>query len=1145
MRVRFVLLGFALSLFAGAASAQIDRASVSGTVTDATGAVVVGARITLKHVATGAVFETQTNDLGLYAAPALAVGAYEIAAELAGFKRGVRSGVVLRVADRAAVNFALELGDLVETVEVVGQAPLVESSNATVGKVLDNERIRNLPLNGRSALALVVLTPNVRSHSISPAGFGDRGVLVSAFSVNGGPAGRNYIAIDGANNINNRGADNNVNPAVDAIEEFKVESGTMSAEYGFTLGGVVNMVTKSGSNDFHGSVYEYLRNDALDARNTFAAVKAPFRYNQYGGSLGGPVIRNKTFFFFNFEQWNFRRQYTVLGTTPTAEQWRGDFSKLADARGTAIPIFDPDTTRERPGGGGFLRDPYPNNVIPTNRLDRVALNYAPFYPAPNRTPDNAFTNTNNVLLNLGALKDARQVTARGDHQFSDKNRFSVRYIFWQHLDDQGGTGEGYFPDTIGRVRNDDYRNINASVNDTHFFSSSLIHDFKFSVARQNFTFVPASVGTNPASGLGFPASVPDHTFPQVSFAGLPGIKTFPSGFGTIDGLLGFVTLQLQDNLTWIKGKHNLKFGVELRDNLYSLTGCFSCSGAISFNTRLTGNPQQLSGTGSGLASFLAGAAAGASVDSNVGVSYTAWSQAFFVQDDWKLHPRFTLNLGLRWDYQQWPVERHNGVTNFNINAINEENGLPGRLEFAGIDFGQTVHDPDYNDWNPRLGFAWDVTGKGKTVVRGGYGVYYSLQGTVRANRFDAKGFRGNVTTYVPPGGNADLPAFRLQEGFPFPVQLPIGAAIGPSAFQSQNQTLLEAGTRTPYSQQYTLTVQQAVPGNMLLEVGYVGNSGTKLDSGSYDWNQLDPRFLELGAALNERVANPYAGLVAGAFGGATIQRRQLLRPFPYYNAINVGVPLLGSSIYHGYIVNLERRYGNGLALLASLTFGKLLSGNHESFGFAGSEQVNILGQQNGKFDRRAERAVHSTDSAKRFVLSGGYELPFGPGKRFQASNSVLSRLIEGWQINGILTLQDGLPVRVFGANNQAADRPNSTGVSAKLPASERTRARWFDTDQFVNPAPFTYGNVSRLLPDVRGPGLAVLDFSAIKNTRLSERLRLEFRAEFFNFLNRTNLLNPNGSFSPGADGRNQSGSFGRVTSARDGRVGQLALRLAF
>ena len=289
---------------------------------------------------------------------------------------------------------------------------------------------------------------------------------------------------------------------------------------------------------------------------------------------------------------------------------------------------------------------------------------------------------------------------------------------------------------------------------------------------------------------------------------------------------------MQDGLTWIKGNHTLKFGVELRDNLYSFNGCFACSGNISFNTRLTGNPQQLGGTGSGFASFLTGAAAGASANDNVGVSYKSWSQAFYVQDDWKATSRLTLNLGLRYDYQQWLGERNNGVSNLNVNEVNPENGLLGKLEFAGIDFERTLHAPDRNDFGPRFGFAFDLFGTGKTVIRGGYGLYYSLQGTVRGNRFAALGYRGNVTAYLPPGGNSDVPAFYLRDGFPFAPKKPLGNKIGPSAFQSSNHTTMEWETRNPYSQQFTFTLQQQVPGEMLFEAGYVGNKGSKIDSGN-------------------------------------------------------------------------------------------------------------------------------------------------------------------------------------------------------------------------------------------------------------------------------------------------------------------------
>ncbi|MBM3739085.1 MAG: hypothetical protein FJW39_25200 [Acidobacteria bacterium] len=1137
------LAGIFLSIPAGA-WAQIGRATIQGTVYDPQQTVIQGAAVRVTQTETNTVFTTTTNEAGYFLVPGVPVGSYSITAEMQGFKRGVRSGIVVQVGDQTRVDFTLEIGTVAESVEVVGAAPLVDTSSATVGKVIENARMTGLPLNGRSALALVVLTPNVRSHAESPHGFGDRGVLVSGFSVNGGPSGANNLMLDGSSNVNPRAGDVNVNPAVDAIQEFKVQSGVMSAEYGYTAGGVVNMVTKSGTNQFHGSLYEFIRNDKLDARNAFAAVKAPFRYNQFGGAIGGPVRRDKTFFFFNYEEWRFRRQYTVIGTTPIEEQRRGDLSRLADARGNRIPVYDPQTTAPNTAGGGFTRQLFPNNVIPTSRLDPVSQRILPFYPTANRTPTDPFTNSNNFLGNLGANKDAEQMSAKGDHNFGSKNRLSARYTVWAHKDDNGGTGNGYYPERFVRVRNDNYANKNFNLTDSHFFSPSFINELRIGVVRNAFPFVPQGVGTNPASKLGLPSSVPDVTLPAVNAPGTPAIQAFPGGFGTINGFLTMDTRQLFNSVTWIKGTHTLKIGGELRQNMYSINACFQCSGVFNFNARLTGNPQSLAGTGTGFASFLLGAVADANIDSNVGTTNPSFTQAYFFQDDWKATRRLTVNLGLRYDYQQVPGERNNGLSNFNPGATNPQNGLQGRLEFAGVDFGRTVIDPDFNDFGPRIGFALDIFGTGRTVLRGGYGLYYPLTHNF-ATDFGALGYRGNSTVYAAPGGNLDFPSFNFKDGFPSPVVLPIGNRLGPSAFLSGNVTTDQRNGRTPYSQQFTLTIQHQLPGRILMESSYSGNRGTKLRGGSYDLNQLDPVNLALGTRLNELVPNPFQGRVTGAFGGASITRQQSLRPFPYYNRIGVANPHMANSNYHSFLLNFEKRMADGFVMLASYTYGKLISDGIVGFGFAGSELVNQNDMQNGRFDRRSERAIEATDSAGRFVFSSIYELPFGKGKRFNSSSGAVNRIIGGWQVDGVLTLQSGSPLAVRGANNFLANRPNSTGVSAKLPADQRSTARWFDTSQFVNPPNFTFGNVGRLLPDVRGPGIRNLDLSVIKTTQITERVGLQFRAESFNVSNRVNLLSPNTSFVAGPDGRNQSGVFGTITRSRDARVVQLALKLIF
>lgn len=1133
----------AAALGSAVAWGQIGGATILGTVTDPGSSLIVGATIKIVHLPTNTISTATTNGAGIYTFPDLPIGPYQLSAEMQGFKRVVRSGVVLQVGDRAQVDFRLEVGAVVESIEVTGAAPLVDTSDATLGKVIENTRMTNLPLNGRSALALAVLTPNVRSYAQSPSGFGDRGVLVSGFSVNGGPSGLNNFTLDGNSNNNPRAGDLNVNPAVDAIEEFKVQSGVMSSEYGYTAGGVVNMVTKSGTNSFHGSLYEFLRNDKFDARNAFASTKAPFRYNQYGGAIGGPVIKNKTFFFYNYEEWQYRRQYTTIGTVPTPAERGGDFSGLLDSKGAQVPIYDPATTRANPNGSGSLRDPFAGNVIPLNRLDRVALNILPFYPVPNRQPSDSFTNSNNFVANLGAQKRARQMTGKGDHHFNEKNHISFRYTLWDHKDDNGSTGSGYFPDPSARVRNDDYSNKNFNLTDTHLISPNLIHEIRLGYVRNHFPFLPPTVGTGIIKKLGLPSSVPDITLPGINFTGVPNVQNFPSGFGTIDGHITMDTYQLMDSVTWIKGKHTLKMGLEFRRTLYSINACFSCSGAFNFDARLTGNPQSLAGTGSGLASFLLGSVTSATIDSNVGETYRNLNQAYYVQDDWKISRRLTLNMGMRYDYQQVPTERHNGVSNFNPTAKNPLNGLQGRLEFAGVNFGQAAIDPDYKNWGPRIGFAFDLFGTGRTVFRGGYGVYYVYTFPF-ADGFGALGFRGNSTQYSAPGGNADLAAFQLQNGFPFPVVAPLGSALGPSAFLSQNVSIDERSGRTPYSQQFTLSIQHQLPGHYLLETSYSGNKGTHLRAGNYDYNQLNPSNLSLGRALLDQVPNPYAGVVPGAFGGATITRQQSLRPFPYYNSITVTNPHMGSLSYHSLLVSLEKRMSNGFVLLGSYTYGKQISSGVNAFTFAGSETVNVLDYQSGKYNLRPERSIEATDPGSRFVLSSVYELPFGSNKKFRSSVGLVNRLIGGWQAEGIFVVQSGEPLNVRGANNfGTANRPDSTGKSAHL--DNRTAARWFDTTQFVNPANFAFGNISRLLPDVRGPGMNNIDLSLIKNTPIRERLNLQFRAESFNFANHVNLLAPNVTFVPGPDGHNSSATFGTITSSRDARVVQLALKLIF
>jgi len=1116
-RLAFAAIALATTL---PAMAQQGRGSYFGTVTDSTGAAVPAAKVTITNVATNTAVVAETNSAGLYTATALQIGEYSIQVEKTGFKRAVRSGLTLQVDQRAQVDVQLDVGGVAETIEVTGEAPLVDTGSATVGKVVDNRRVQELPLNGRNALALTLLTPSVKSNAgPTNSGFGDRGIQLSSISINGGPNAMNAQSLDGGNNIQSYIGEVAINPAVDAVEEFKVQTGTMSAEYGFTGGGVINMVTKSGTNQFHGSIYEFLRNDKLDARNTFAATKPPFRYNQYGAAFGGPIIKDKTFFFGNWEEYKYRRSTSPIGTMPTARQRAGDFGDWLSATGGLIPIYDPATT------SGLTRQVFPNNVIPTSRLDPVALKIQEFYPLPNRTPTNAFTNANNFGTLAGEIRSMRQYMARVDHRFSDKNTLFARYSYFLHKTDNGGS---IYPDPVVSRRDDALDNKNFALSDTHSFTPTFLNELRLGATRGYFPFIVRSFGGNWPSKLGLPASVPADTFPAIS-NGTAGFNT-----GTA-GLRASINLQFFDMVTKIAGNHTMKIGVDIRTLQGNNLQRSAPSGSFAFNSQLTGNPGAQAGTGSAYASYLLGEVASASVTTHLGESQRGKSYSFFFQDDYKMSRRLTLNMGMRYDYQTQPVEANNGITNFDP-ALRLPNGLVGGTIFAGADgIGRTFRQGDFNDFAPRFGLAYDLFGNGKSVFRAGYGIYYPSQ-FWRNNYGSVNGFANTSTSYPAQGPN--LRAFKLSDGFPrLPLQ-PAGRSLGAAAFLGQGASMDESDGTTPLSQQFSASVQHQLPGRIMIDVSYSGNQGSHFTTGSWNLNQLDNRHLGLGLSLQDQVPNPYAGMVPGALGNATISREQSLLPFPYYQGISVRNPRMGNFNSHLFIVSVEKRMSKGLTFMFNFTGGKIISeGLGTPVDFGAIEQTNVTAYQDSKFNRTLERSVDPTDVSKRAVVSLLYELPFGRGA------NGWNKLIGGWQVNTIGIMQTGLPVVVTGANNFRATRPNSTGASATL--EEPSANRWFNTTAFINPPNYTFGNIGRALPDVRGPGTFNWDLSLIKNTRITERFNLQFRAEAFNFLNSVNLGLPAGGFSPGANGLNQSGTFGTITSARDARNVQLGLKLLF
>jgi hypothetical protein len=786
-----------------------------------------------------------------------------------------------------------------------------------------------------------------------------------------------------------------------------------------------------------------------------------------------------------------------------------------------------------------VRTRFAGNQVPLTSLDKVALNYLNFVPLPNRAPANAFTNANNYIGPSEANLHMQQYLTKVDHHFNDKNSMFVRYAYYNEFNDNGGS-QIYQDPRLSR-RYDNLEARNAIVGDTHIFSPTLFNDFRLDAARNYFPFQAASYKSGIVSQLGLPSSVPDLELPIFSGTGLPGVAD-----GSV-GVRGQTTWQLTDSITWVMRAHTVKFGYDGRLQQANNYQPSSLSGAYTFSSALTGNPASQSGTGSGLASFLLGDVSSASITTALGESEKGYSHSAYIQDDWRVVPRFTLNLGLRYDYQPWAHERNDGLSNFSPGTINPLNGLRGQIVYAGQGFSSSpLGGTPPLSFGPRIGFAWDTFGSGKMVLRGGYGIYY--ENIFQRDFFgNTAGFANTSTSYTPAGNNTNFPAFQLSQGLPFPPTQPLGRLLGPSAFLGQGVNYDQDEQSQPKSQQWNLSLQRQLPGQWVVEAVYSGNHSNHLLAGGYDLNQLTPaQYATYQNALQGTVNNPYAGIVPGSLGASTITLSQSLKQFPYYTNVSVRDPHLGDSIYHSGFVSIQKHFSNGLVLLASYTKAKLISDSVAipvNFGAALESNATITGYQNGLYNRAAERSIDPTDVAQRFVLSGVYEIPIGKGKLINISNGFLNAVIGGWQTQGILTIQSGLPLNITGANNNLATRPNSTGVSAKL--DNPTQYEWFNTAVFVNPPNYTYGNVSRTLPDVRGPGAVNADLSLIKSFHIWERFAVQLRGEAFNIANHVNLGMPNTSFSAGANGLNSSSTFGTITSASAARIIQVGAKVIF
>ena len=1120
-------------LTAAAGWAQTATGTITGTVTDSSGAVVAGAKVAVTNVGTSLKVEMVTNEAGNYTAPLLPLGAYEVWVSAAGFKGFNQTGIRLSVQQQARVDVVLQVGALNESISVQGDAAVVEATSSSIGKVVDNKRILELPLNTRNVYGLVNLTPGVTG------GIGNAHNSVG-YSVNGARGGTFDVLVDGSSAAFptvNGFAGLSVFPSVDAVAEFKMQAQNFSAEFGRSITSVLNLVYKSGTNQFHGSAYEFLRNSVLDSNNFFAnsrgAALGSFKRNQFGGMASGPVTKNKTFFMGSFEGLRERSFAERLTTVPTDRERTGDFTNTRASATQVINIFDPSTTRPNPTGAGSIRDLFPGNAIPVNRFDPVARNAMAYYPRANQVGDPG-TFRNNFYNNGAAKIDTNNFDFRVDHNLSDRQRLFGRFSTRRSFNGPPQLFPGDLGIAEGRVNNNDFGR-NAVVDYTNTLSPTTLLNVRLSFARNRFLFDNQGLGFVPSS-LGLPraldSAVDRFMFPRFDVGGQASLG------GSDHRQSGFNNYGLAGSLSKLVGKHSLKFGYEgrmLRINVWEARA----AGTFGFTTLMTQgpNPTAASATaGSGLASFLLGTGTSGNFYQNwKNVASQSFYQAFYIQDDWRITRKLTLNIGIRYDFDTPRTERYDRLSWFDptlasplAKTVSAFPNLTGGLRFVGVDGNdRTQFNGDWNNIAPRLGFAYQVDSK--TAIRGAFAQLFgpstlSAQGTV-----GPQGFRVETPWVATLDGIT--PLNRLQNPFPGGFQPVPGSSQGALTAIGSNLDAPLSNTNTPYTLQYNLTVQRELPGAVLLEAAFVGNRGRQLSrggEGGFTLNQVDPRFLTLGNQLNQLVDNPFFGQGGGVLANRQVSRAQLLRPYQQFGAIYPLFSQGATSDYTSLQTTFSKRFAKGMVFEGSYVWAKAMDD-----GTSHQDSTNY----------KASRAISSVDVPHRLIFSGVYELPVGRGRQFGSGMSRwVDALVGGWQLNGIVNIQSGSALGI-GANNTAglfteAIRANNNGTSATLHVDAHQRLdRWFDTSVFSQPAPFTLGNMSPLISNLRNHHINNVDMSVFKQFQILEKLKLQFRAEAFNAMNRVRFGSPNTSVTGGAN-------FGRVTSqSNDPRQMQFGLKL--
>jgi hypothetical protein len=1044
-----------------------ETGEITGRIVDSKGGIVPGVAVEIRNIDTNVKWDVATNSDGYYARASLPPAAYRITTHMSGFKQEVRN-LTLEVRQVSRIDFTLQVGAVSETVEVFGAAPLLESSNASVGQVIEPQAVSDMPLNGRNYLDLAKLSIGVvePAGSDQPGTAGDRAKNGGSFVANGTRSDMNNFILDGIdNNAKIPDLSNNTNvvvqPSIDALMEFKVETNVYSAEYGHSAGAVVNATIRSGTNKVHGSLFEFLRNDALDARNFYllpSQATPELRRNQYGATLGGPIRKNKTFLF---GSWQGTRQNsgaaTIVESLAPASYRAGDFSTVKSA------LNDPAETVSD-GNGGYIKTPFPGNVIPAGRISQPASLLLKDVPLPQTSAA-----ANNYVASPINISNRDQWDTRGDHNISNADRLFVRYSYYTlHAVSPGPLPAPVIGSTNFQQSNNDQTGHQGVLGATHLFGQSMVNEFRAGYNRVSNSLQPF-ITDSLFSKYGF-GYVP----PAPGLTGLPNITI--NGYSNLGeatflpDVKGSDTFQVNDGLSWNKGTHFIRAGGEFRwvRSRYHIWG--NARPTFAFNGAFTGNS---------FADFLLGDPNTAALSSVIVGDIRYRYYGGYLNDDWKVTPKLTVNLGLRYEYWTPAYERHDLTANFIVGPnklIYANNNVPPSTPAAyamdipsGVDL-RGLQQPRRNNFAPRLGLAWQITPN--TVFRSGGGVFYG--------EHDAAGVSSRPE-YNPPfrvgynyTSDSIHPTLTFATGFPASAVDPTQLNVGSTTFNAWDPAMAQ-----PVVYHWNASLERQI-GRFLADANYVGTKGTHL-SVPYNINADYP-------------------------GGTSTAAR---RPYQGFSDINY-LDSMGNSEYEALQLRLQRRYSNGISLLVSYSWSK-------SIDLGSGSLIGDLAIRN-RSDVSWERAASAASVPQRLVTSFTYALPVGRGRPLRPSNKLVAGAIGDWQLNGIVTLRDGHPFTVLqnvSSANTGQARPN-WNPSVHTAGFQPTINDWFDMAQFTAPAQYNFSNEGRDI--LYGPGAINVDASIFKRFLLREGKEAQLRFEGFNILNHPQFGQPNTNISTAGAG---------------------------